>query len=592
MIEITITIFCMIRSIVFSIWMTMAGGMVLHAQTFKVAIELPDHKPGLHLEASEVMEIPGSNNYILTGEVKGNAPSFEAQAFLIRTDQHGEPVLGKSLSTNFSTNTNGVRSASVDMDTEGNYYVGGASVQNFGGLGRGSEKTITSLDGSGSMRWSFMANNWSYEDLDYNVAQRQLYTFSGPDNSIYPADLLFSRHATDGRFIQGLGIQNGVENIASTMVYDEDRSYYLVSTAAADISPMIYIARVDTGLTMSWGAFYDEGGFHFEVEDAAWSDAQYLLVTGTATEITTGKQRGFVLAVNPDGSERYFKIYQVNEFEFLTLSGIDAVTVHRDSSLNGAILAGTTRDSGAVSSSNVIIAVDSLGRIRWTQGYSYFPPSDHEIADGFSDVITLGNTNEFLAVGQYAAYVYGNTLTERRLTMVKAPLVDGFLDDNGNCLNDLSSTSASLTAGITLSGTSYAAGANNFFAYQLDDLNTELTWCTLEYTGGNGISPPSTGDDKRIHPFADQFDRFQLGVVQNNNSVLTVPVSNPGGLSQLTYEVMDLQGRIIQSSEIDPFEELITVKADQWAAGLYYLRVIHQGQPIASKMLKPGPFTQ
>lgn len=572
--------------------MMMAGGLALQAQTFKVAIELPDHNPGLQLQSREIMEVPGTNNYIIVGDVKGNAPAYENHAILIRTDQNGEPVFSKSLSNIVSTSTNGIRGASVTMDTEGNYYLGGASVQNFAGLGRGSEKTITSLDGSGILRWSTMANNWSYEDIHYNIAQRQLYTVSGPDNGIYPADLLITRHATDGRLIGGLEIQNGVENEASTLIYDEEQAYYLVATAAADVAPMIYIARVDTGLTMSWGALYDEPGHQFEVADAAWNDAGYLLVTGTATEITNGKKRGFLLAVNPDGSEKYFKLYSLTEYDFLTLSGVDAVSISRDSTMNGAILAGTTQDSGAVSSSNVIIAVDTIGNIRWTQGYSYFPASDLEYADGFSDVIVQGNTNEFVAVGQYATYVYGSNLIERRITMVKAPIVDGYLDDNGHCLNTLSANSTAITAGITVGGSSTIGGSNNIFSYQLQDLNTGLTWCTLEYTGGNGITPPGTGGEKRLHPFADQFDKFQLGVVQSNNSVLTIKISNPGELNNLTYEVMDLHGRIIREAAIAPSEDLITVKADRWAAGLYYLRVVHQGQTIASKTLKPGPFTQ
>lgn len=583
----------MFRYITLSIAMILAGGLTsLQAQSFKVAIELPDHNPGLQLQTREVMAIPGTNNYILTGDVKGNAPDYENHAFLIRTDRNGEPVFSKSLSNLTATSTNGIRGASIAMDTEGNYYLGGATVQNFAGVGRGSEKTITSVDGSGIMRWSIMANNWSYEDIDFNIPQQQLYTFSGPDDGIYPADLLISRHGTNGRLIDGLGIQNGVENEASTLVYDEDQAYYLVATAAADLAPMIYIARVDTGLSMSWGAFYDEAGYQFEVADAAWHDAGYLLVTGTATELGNQKKRGFLLAVNPDGSEKYFKLYSLNEYEFLTLSGVDAVSIFRDSVMNGAILAGTTQDSGAVSSSNVMIAVDTIGNIRWTQGYSYFPPSDVEYADGFSDVVALENSAEFVAVGQYATYVYGSTLIERRVTMVKAPILDGFIDDNGHCLNDLSANSANLSAAITPVGSSAAAGTNNIFSYQLNDLGTGLTWCTLEYTGGNGITPPGSGGGERIHPFADQFDKFQLGAVQNNNAVFSISISNPGRLTTLTYEVMDLHGRIIREAAIAPNEDLITVKADRWAAGLYYLRVLHQGQTIASKKLIPGPFTQ
>lgn len=572
--------------------MILAGGLPLQAQTFKVAIELPDQNPGLQLQSREVMEIPGTNNYIVVGDVKGNAPDYENQAFLMRTDQNGEPVFSKALSNSVSTSTNGIRGASIAMDSEGNYYLGGASVQNFAGVGRGSEKTITSLDGSGVMRWSTMANNWSFEDIHYNIRQGQLYTFSGPDNGVYPADLLINRYASDGRLIGGLGIQNGLENEASTLVYDGKQAYYLVATAAADISPMIYISRVDTGLTMSWGTLYDESGYQFEVADADWHDAGYLLVTGTATEIANGKKRGFLLAVNPDGSEKYFRIYGINEYEFLTLSGVAAVRQTRDSTMNGAILAGTTQDSGAVSSSNVIIAVDTLGNIRWTQGYSDFPPSDVEFSDGFSDVIMLGNNTEFLAVGQFAMHVYGTTLIKRRVTMVKAPILDGYLDDNGNCLNALSANTSSLSSAITPGGSTVLAGSSNFFAYQINDLNTGLTWCTLEYTGGNGITPPGSGGERRIHPFADQFDRFQLGVVQNNNSILSIRISNPGELNNLTYEVMDLHGRIIREAAIAPNDDLITVKADRWAAGLYYLRVIHQGQTIASKTLKPGPFTQ
>lgn len=583
----------MTRFIILSIAAILAGGLGLQAQTFKVSIELPDQNPGLHLKTREVMQVPGTNNYVIVGDVKGNAPDYKNHAFLVRTDQNGEPAFSKSLSSLFSTSTNGIRGASVTMDTEGNYYLGGAVVQNFAGLGRGSEKTIASIDGSGVLRWSTMANNWSYEDIHYNHPQHQVYTFSGPDNGIYPADLLISRYGTDGRLLGGLGIQNGVENEASSLVYDQEQAYYLVATAAADVAPMIYIAKVDTGLFMSWGAFYDEAGYQFKVADATWNEAGYLLVTGTATDIANGKKLGFLLAVNPDGSEKYFRTYGINEYEFLSINGVAAVNqVSRDSSFHGAMLAGTTQDSGAVTSSNVIIAVDSMGDIRWTQGYSYYPPSDLVYADGFSDVITLENSNEFLAVGQYSTYAYGSSIADRRISMVKAPILDGFLDDNGHCLNDLSANSVSITAAITTSGSTSSAGSNNAFSYQLNDLNTGLTWCTLEYTGGNGITPPGSGGGSKVHPFADQFDKFQLGAVQNNNSTLSITISNPGALENLSYEVMDLHGRIIREAAIAPSEDLITVKADRWAAGLYYLRVIHQGQTIASKTLKPGPFTQ
>lgn len=574
-----------------SIWILFLGSSILPAQTFKVAIELPDHNPGLQLLSREVMEIPGSSGFVIVGDAKGDAPGFENHSFLIRTDSKGDPVISRSLSNLIPTASDGIRGASIEMDTEGNYYLGGASVQNFNGYGRGSEKTITSLDGSGVQRWTNMAPNWSYEDLHYNLAQRQLFTLSGADNQLYPADLLITRYATDGRLEGGIGIQTGLEMDAVSLIYDENGTYYTVATASADISPMIYIGSVDSSLSTNWDGIYDLAGYELSPKDASWNPAGYLQIGGLATEIVSGKESGFLMAINPDGSERYFHTFRTNEYDFLTINGVASVQSFRDPALNGAILVGTVQDSGAVASSSIVIAVDSLGAIRWSRGYSDFPPSDLVFSGELSDVIVTGAADEFVATGQYASYVYGNNLIHRRITLVRAPISNGYLDDNGNCMNALTATSTSHTTSITGIGSAYSAGTNNSFSYQVADLTTSRNWCTLEYTGG-GITPPNSGGDRYIHPYADQFEQFTLTAVTTNQSVFSITYTNPGRLDGLSYEVMDLHGRTLREERLMPQSDLITVNTAGWAEGLYFLRVIHNGQTIASKTLFPGPFAQ
>lgn len=574
-----------------SIWILFLGSTLLPAQTFKVAIELPDHNLGLQLLSREVMEIPGSTGFVVVGDVKGSAPGFDNHSFLIRTDSKGDPVLSRSLSNLVPTASDGIRGASVEMDTEGNYYLGGASVQHYTGYGRGSEKTITSLDGSGIHRWTSMAPNWSYEDLHYNAAQRQLFTISGADNLLYPADLLLSRYGTDGRFEGGIGIQTGLEMDAVSLVYDDNGTYYTVATASADISPMIYIGSVDSSLLTNWDGIYDLAGFELVPHDASWNPAGYLQVAGLATETGTGKESGFLMAINTDGSQRYFRTFASNEYDFLTLNGVAAVQSFRDASLNGAIVVGTVKDSGSVASSSVVIAVDSIGDIRWSRGYSDFPPSDLVFSGELSDVIVTSSADEFVASGQYASYVYGNALIHRRITLVRAPISNGFLDDNGNCMNVVTAASTAHSLSITSIGSTYSAGTNTSFNYQIAALTTSRNWCTLEYTGG-GITPPSTGGDRYIHPYADQFDQFTLTSVTTDQSIFSITYNNPGRLDDLTYEIMDLHGRTIREERMNPQSDLITVNTAGWAEGLYFLRVIHQGQTIASKTLFPGPFAQ
>ncbi|MDP5172031.1 MAG: T9SS type A sorting domain-containing protein [Bacteroidia bacterium] len=563
------------------------------AQTFKVAIEFPDHNPGLHLQSRQVMEIPGTNNFAIVGDLKGPGPNFENHAFLVRTDKNGDPTLSRSLYSNLSTSTNGIRGASLTMDSEGNYYVGGASVQTFTGVGRGSERTITSFDGTGIVNWTTMDSNWSFEAVDYNFDQKEIFAFSGPDNSNYPADLMISRYGTDGRYLDGVYLPTPTEDEAVAMQYDQQGNYYVVGIGSADIAPMVFVAKVDTNLTVRWSGMYEQAGFTYEAQDASWHADGYLLVTGSAQNTSSGRILGFVLALNPDGSQRYLQHYSINNYDQLTLSGVASVTSIRHPEYSGAVLAGTTKNNGTVASSNVIIAVDSIGNIRWVQGYSDFPPSDVDFSDGFSDVIALSYADEFVATGQFNTYAYGALLIEQRATIVRAPLSDGQLDDNGNCLNKLEAASDTYIANVTpLAGASAHGGKGLSFTYQSGFLLTDRTWCTLQFAGSGGTGQVGSGGLRRIHPYADEFDRFQLGPQQSLGSVLSVGVSNPGQLSGLSVTVMDLQGRIISRQPLLPTDQLITVNTESWSRSLYLLRVEQGGNTIASRMIQPGPFTQ
>ncbi len=285
--------------------------------------------------------------------------------------------------------------------------------------------------------------------------------------------------------------------------------------------------------------------------------------------------------------------YFTNEYESLDLSGIAATKSFRDPNLNGAIAVGTVSISGSLASRTIAIAVDTAGVIRWTQGYSKFDPSDVVFSCSFSDVIELSYADEFVAVGQYEVRNYGTTLVERRATMVRAPLSDGQLDDNGHCLQSLSASSQSFSTIATSLGSSSPAGSSNGFVYNVTDLGTNRNWCTLEYTGG-GITPPGSGGlgDRRIHPYADEFERFTLQPARRTQNMFDIAVNNPGRLQNLRYEVMDLNGRTIAGAELLPDDQLITVNLARWAQSLYLLRVIHSGETIATQTLIPGPIAQ
>ncbi len=568
----------------------------LGAQTFKVTYEFPEQHPGVHLQARRVVVVPGTQEFAIVGDLKGNAPDYKNSGFLIRTDRNGDPKVQRAITTNSATSLNGIRAASVAVDSEGNYYVGGAFVQHYAGLGRGSEKTLTSIAPGGAFNWASMASNWSFEALHFNQQQQQIYTFSGPDNGNYPAVTMVSRFASDGRLIDGTYLPTDSETKAVAMAYHEEvGEYYLVGIASADLQPSIMVANLDSSMNLHWSSVYESPDVAYETRATAWHPDGYLLVAGLATH-HDGTRNGFLLALTPGGSELFLRHYHINGHEEFEINGVAAVSSLRTPSQNGAILVGTTRRGATdLETHSVAIAVDGLGDIRWTQGYSNYQGSDLIFAEGFSDVTALSATDEFIATGQYHVYFDANTVVDRRVVLVRAPISNGILSDNGQCLRPLEAQYTTASINQASKGNSYTGGTAQGFLYQVKNLPMNVSWCTLEYTGSQTPPPPpAPGSRRRVYPFAGQLDPNILGPIQIVGSSLQISIlSNQADRPPLTYAVYDLQGRQVAEGNIDPQQSWITVHTQGWANSLYLLHVKHLGQPVTSrKLLIPGPFAQ
>lgn len=561
------------------------------AQQFRAMIAFPDQHPGTYVQARELIQIPGTSHYGIVGDLKGDAPNYTNYGFFLRANQDGDPTLNRAFSTNSPTATNGIRFAAVTMDTEGRYYLGGASVQNYMGVGRGSERTLTCMDGSGNVQWTVMMPNWSFEALDFHHDQRQVYAASGPDAGTYPADIMISRFGSNGTYLGGSYLQTATEDEAVDLTSDGDAHYYLSGIAAADVSPMLLVAKYDTALNLIWSFALEQSGFELRAADAAWHPAGYLLIAGTAALPAQNEVRGFLAAINPDGTERYFRTYGVDEFEELRLGGVAAVQSVRYPDIEGAMLAGTAKDSGAVASRAVVFAVDTVGKIRWTQGYSDYPPGDIEYADAFSDIIVMDNADDFVAAGQFSSYIYGGDVFRRRLTLVRASLLNGQLDDNGNCLNDLTGYSQGYSLIAVATGSSSTGGGIVGFSYNDQSISTDRTWCTL--TPANNPGGGSQNDPvERQFPFPGQLDQFVLGAPQLSPGLMRVPIQSPAPVAHLTYDIVDLQGRRLITEALDPNSGEITVLTNQLPTGMYLLRVRSGATVLAAMKFVPGPFAQ
>ncbi len=566
----------------------------LLGQTFKADLVVPDFPAGESFQIRELMQVPGTNQFMLTGDLKGPSPDYMNRAFYLRTNHQGEPVIARTWFGGVSTSANGIRSASIATDSEGNVYLGGALVQAFQGLGRGSEKTIVSMDGSGQINWSVMAPNWGFEDLDFHPRQQQLYTLSGPDDGLYPADLLLGRFAKDGRRIDGYAFETATENEAVELVPGDAGTYYVVGTGSADLSPHTFVMQVDTALDFGWAFSFEQAGFAYRPADAAWHPDGYLLVAGSVETLADGKMLGFVLAINDDGSSRFLRHLALQDHESLQIEGVAGVRNSRYPENAGLLLAGTARVQGGSATSAVVFALDTLGDLRWVQSYSDFPSPDIEVREGFTDIIYLPDYEQFAAAGHTSVRNYGLELTRRRGLLLRAPVSDGQMDDNGHCLSTVQGSSDAYTVMVTpVAVNRTAEGGSQSFVYQESNLAVYPNWCTLEYQGsGTGSGDPGTGRRRQEHPFADEMDRFQLGVVTTQGSTQSIQMINPGGLTGLEAELIDMQGRMIFKESLSAHQDLITVRTGSLAQGLYLLRVTQAGRTMAAKRILPGPFAQ
>lgn len=531
----------------------------LRAQSYKAYISLPDQKAPLKFSANQVSAVPNSEEFVIIGDYKAPAPDYDGGAFILRTDNVARTQFSRMISTNFPNATNGVVGKSVAVDQDGNYFMGGASVQNVF-LGGGSERTITMFDATGTEIWSRMQPNYCFEAILSNPKDGSIVSISGPYGNSNPnTDLMINRLTSkgdaSGDFILNTPTVDHPINILAT----NDGGYLALGEYnTSDPSPLLI--RLDKNLEYIWSFAYPDPSFEHEVVDFAQHKDGFYVVAGRAIDKGSSKSRIFLLGINDLGNKIFYHTYDSPTASEVYPTGIAAYSIDGVAKEDGFLVSGYFVDPVSGLKRSCLMKTDKIGKVQWSRNYSNLTEiTDADREEIFTDVIFYPHTGEFVAVGEFTESFQGNTM-RRELIVVRADVVYGVLSEMYNtCAKpfDLTQGSSSNVNRISVGSPNHGGGVMGF-SYQSEGITTRTSYCAFPTASGGS-------------PKGEELVQVQADKISGKLSISydLIPYQRDGLL-----ELFDMNGRRITSTLLNWQQNQTELSLESYPSGAYMARIL------------------
>ncbi|MDX2245256.1 MAG: T9SS type A sorting domain-containing protein [Bacteroidia bacterium] len=527
------------------------------AQSFKGYTDLPGFHAPMKFSVNEVVGVPGSSEFVMVGDFKASAPTYSAGAFLIRADHTGQAKLSRLLYTNFPNGTNGVVGRSVAIDSEGNYLVGGASVQNVF-LGGGSERTITLLNAKGQEIWSRMQSNYSFESVIYQPEDESIITLSGPVGNANPfTNIMVNRLNTKGLSTGAFSLNTPTTDRPVKIIAVPDGGF-LALGVYDETSPQPLLLRLDKNLNRVWSYSFYDNAMVSEPKDVVWHSEGFFAVTGQATA-ATGESLMYVMGIDDTGQLLFYNKYESYGKETLLANAITTYTSPVSGNDNGFLVAGTFLLPGSGRKRGFVLKTDSSGKVVWARNYSNLTEiTDYDRDETLEDIVFFRHSDDFVAVGNFTQSLQG-VVNQRKLITVRADAGYGILSEAYNtCAAGLEiflSKSENMNR-ISVGAPQYG-GTMFGFSYDINNLETFTDYCAWPT---EGVIPPkgSSSGESYVDPFTGTVTLTYDLIVYRKDGLL---------------EMFDMQGRMIHQTSLNWQQTEVTLQMRENAKGAYLVRI-------------------
>jgi hypothetical protein len=492
---------------------------------------------------------------LLFGELEEPAPSFRSRMFWLHLNTGGAEITNGSIHPQSGHAGHRLYAGGIAVDSWGQYYMAGASGQGPGGIGGGSERTLTSVARDGRVLWSRMQPNYAFESVGLSRGERSLIAFSGPyGNGAGRSQLMFSHFDRSGQWMGGYVLRTATDDVPLRMVRSaQEEGFFALGLHDSAGARLPMLVSVSEEGFPQWAMAYDFNGAPVRVSDLAQHRSGALAIVGSLR--SSAGWLPMILLIGADGSPLASYAYEWPGMQGGEARAVAAFSSDRD----GFLLAGDfeTGDS-ALSRASFILRLDLDGQLLSAASYTeYAPQEEDRYAETLRDIVFLPASGEWAAGGELLRSRAGRE-DRRAIWVVRAPL-DGQDPRCGFPLQARASSDAFVRA-FEL-GSVLPDGDASAFSYQQSGLGWSSWSCE-----GSGFSRPAAAPEQPSSTLGELLESGELAAV----------------------ELMDLQGRIF--ARIQPDE------AGRWrlpaggAEGLFVARLFYRnGEQASMKMARIEP---
>lgn len=493
---------------------------------------------------------------LLFGELEEPAPSSRSRLFWLHLNTGGAEITNGSIHPQAGHAGHRLYAGGIALDSWGQYYMAGASGQGPGGIGGGSERTLTCVARDGRVLWSRMQPNYAFESVGMSRDERSLVALSGPyGNGAGRSQLMFSHFDRSGQWMGGYVLRTATDDVPLRMIQHAQEEGFVAlgvhDSAGANVPMLVSVS--EEGFPQ-WAMAYDFGGAPLRVSDLAQHRSGTLAIAGSMR--TAGGWLPMILLIASDGSPLASYIYEWPGM----VSGEARAAAAFSADSDGFLLAGDfeTGDS-TVSRASFILRLDLDGQLLSAASYTeYAPQEEDHYAETLRDIVFLPASGEWAAGGELLRSRAGRE-DRRALWVVRAPL--GGQDPSCGYPLQARASSDAFVRAFEL-GSVLPDGDASAFGYQQSSLGWSGWNCD-----GSSFSRPAPASEPTL---------TSLGALLD------------AGEGLLRVELMDIHGRVFAQLEPDAAGRWQLPPAD--VRGLFVARLCYRnGGQVAMKMLRVEP---
>ncbi|MEM6803345.1 MAG: T9SS type A sorting domain-containing protein [Bacteroidota bacterium] len=508
----------------------------------------------------------------MAGELKLAAPSYENYAFISLINKEGEVQESFSLKSAVQNADDGVRADALLSTADGNLFLGGGYTGNWSPLGLGSERTLTSLNPQGQIRWSQMQSSFYFADLLYDSDAEQIITISGPQDLIDPAyNLEISSFDPDGKALATFSLQSPSQDYGVSLE-EINSGFAYAGLSILGGEKRLLIGTIDNNLELRWSKVISQDNFEFSLEDMAYhKEAGILALTGSAFDTKNNVKSTFLLGIAEDGEIRFYQSFIPEQNQNSVGLGLASYSFEGE---EGFLLVGAFNAFGEEQRRSFCIKTDLLGDIQWAQNYSDYAPSDNSWDEVLRDVVYREGEKEFLALGDVSRFKNGIELDRKSLVLIRADIREGELADGESCFEGINFTTQSNALQEESLGTGNNMGGGSIsFSYQQPSLFIESGYCSF-----GSVGPEESQSRYRYGTEGFFIDRDAYSLIQEGLSSVMIEWNSLAKRQLSTMEVLDLQGKLLKRIELNPYKSRERIEFSGLSYGMYFVRIRTAGQ--------------